>query len=77
MRDDARKTEQHIQEQEKKQLNTPVASLEKYQRQQRKELRLANGTLKIVAEGGTVCFQPVPHFALDMPGLFGIPVSCL
>jgi hypothetical protein len=76
-RDEAIETEHQIATQEKKKLNMPIAALDQYLRQPHKELRLANGTLKIVTEAGAVCFQPVPYFAHDMPGLFGIPISCL
>lgn len=75
-REEARKTEQHIAALEKKRLNTPVGSLEQYLRQPHKEIRLANGMLKIVTDAGEVCFQPVPYFARDAAGLFGIPTTC-
>lgn len=75
-RDEAQKTEQHIETLEKQKLNTPIASLEQYLRQPHKEIRLANGTLKIITDAGAVCFQPVPEFARNMPGLFGIPTTC-
>lgn len=75
-RDAARKTEQDIAALEKKKLNTPAASLEQYLRQPHKEIRLANGMLKIITDAGAVCFQPVPYFARDAAGLFGIPTTC-
>ena len=75
-RNEARKTEQHIAALEKKRLNTPAAYLEQYLKQPHKEIRLANGMLKIVTGAGAVCFQPVPYFARDATGLFGIPTTC-
>lgn len=75
-RDEARNTERQIAAQEKKKLDTPLGSLEQYLRQPHKELRLANGMLKIITDAGEVCFQPVPHFARDMSGLYGIPTTC-
>ncbi|BBI99861.1 hypothetical protein FGKAn22_15540 [Ferrigenium kumadai] len=75
-RDEARKTEQQLAAQEKKNLNTPLGSLEQYLRQSHKEQRLANGMLKITTEAGSVCFQPVPYFARDQAGLYGIPMTC-
>ena len=75
-RDEAIKTEQHIAAQEKKRLNTPAASLEQYLRQPHEEIPLANGMLKIVTDAGAICFQPVPYFARDTPGLYGIPTTC-
>ncbi len=41
-----------------------------------KEILFANGMRKIVTDHGAICFQPVPHFARDQAGLFGIPVTC-
>lgn len=75
-RDQARKTEQHIAALEKKRLDSPVGLLEQYLRQPHKEIRLANGMLKIITDAGAVCFQPVPYFAHDSAGVFGIPTSC-
>lgn len=75
-RNEARKTEQHIAALEKKRLNTPAGSLEQYLKLPHKEIRLANGMLKIITDIGAVCFQPVPYFARDAAGLFGIPISC-
>ena len=75
-RDDAKKAEQNIAALEKKRPDTPAGLLEQYLRQPHQEIRLANGMLKIVTDAGTVCFQPVPNFARDMPGLFGIPTTC-
>lgn len=75
-RDEARASEQLNAVQEKKKLSTPVATLEQYLRMPHKELRLANGTLKITTEAGEVCFQNVPDFARDHPELFSIPITC-
>ncbi len=75
-REDAIKTERQMAAQEKKKLDTPLGSLEQYLRQPHKEQRLANGMLKIITEAGAVCFQPIPHFARDQPGLYGIPTTC-
>lgn len=75
-RDEARNTGRQMSAQEKKKLDTPLGSLEQYLRQPHKEQRLANGMLKITTDAGTVCFQPVPHFARDQPGLYGIPTTC-
>lgn len=75
-RDEAIKTEQRMAAVEKQKLGTPAVALEQYLRQPHKEIRLADGTLKIITDKGAVCFQPVPYFARDMPGLFGIPSSC-
>lgn len=75
-RDEARNIERQMAKQEKKKLDTPLGSLEQYLRQPHKEQRLANGMLKIITDAGAVCFQPVPHFARDTPGLYGIPTTC-
>lgn len=75
-RDEARNTERQTISQEQKKLDTPLGSREQYLRQPHRELRLANGMLKIVTDAGAVCFQPVPYFARDMPGLYGIPMTC-
>ncbi|HEX5336857.1 MAG TPA: hypothetical protein VFW53_00290 [Gallionella sp.] len=75
-RDEARNAERQTAAQEKKKLDTPLGSLEQYLRQPHKEQRLANGMLKITTEAGSVCIQPAPSFAHDMPGLFGIPMTC-
>lgn len=75
-RDEARNTERQMAAQKKKKLDTPLGSLEQYLRQPHKEQRLANGMLKIITDAGEVCFQPVPHFARDQPGLYGIPTTC-
>lgn len=75
-RDEARKTEQHIAALEKKRLDSPVGLLEQYLRQPHKEIRLANGMLKIITDAGAVCFQPVPYFAHDSAGVYGIPTTC-
>ena len=75
-RDEARKTERRFAEEEKKKLNTPAGALAQYLRQPHEEIRLANGMLKIITDAGAVCFQPVPYFARDAAGLFGIPSTC-
>lgn len=75
-RDEARKTEQQIAALEKKRLNTPIGSLEQYLKQPHKEIRLANGILKIVTGTGTFCIQLAPYFARDSAGVFGIPTKC-
>lgn len=75
-RNEARRTEEQIASQEKKQLNTPVAAMLKTFKQPQKEVRLANGMLKITTETGTFCFQPPPAFARDQAGLYGIPSTC-
>ena len=75
-RDEARKTEQQIAALEKKRLNTPLGSLEQSLRQPYKEIRLANGILKIVTSTGTFCIQLAPYFARDSAGVFGIPTKC-
>ncbi|MFA6921028.1 MAG: hypothetical protein WC216_04240, partial [Gallionella sp.] len=74
--DDARKFEQRALAQEKRNLNTPAAALAQELRQPQKEIRLANGMLKIITAAGAVCFQPPPAFARDQPGLYGIPSTC-
>ena len=56
--DEAKRTEQQIASQEKKQLNTPAAAILQTFKQPQKEVRLANGMLKITTEAGTFCFQP-------------------
>ncbi len=76
VRNEARKAEQQIAAQEKQKLNTPLGMLMQNLKQPRKETRLANGMLKIVTDAGEVCFQPVPVFARDTPGLYGIPTTC-
>jgi hypothetical protein len=50
--------------------------LEQYLKVPHKEIRLANGMLKIITDAGAVCFQPVPYFAHDSAGVFGIPITC-
>lgn len=75
-RDEAKKTEQQIAALEKRKLNSPIGSLEQYLQQPQKEIHLANGMLKIVTDAGAVCFQPVPYFAHDATGIFGIPATC-
>lgn len=74
--DEARKTEQQVVVLEKKKLDSPIGSLEQYLKQPYKEIRLANGMLKIITAAGAVCFQPVPYFARDSAAVFGIPTSC-
>lgn len=74
--DEARKTERHFAEEEKKKLSTPAGALAQFLRQPHEELRLANGMLKIITDAGAICFQPVPYFARDTPGLYGIPTTC-
>jgi len=74
--DEARTNEQLDAAQEKKNLSTPAALLAQYLRVPHKEIRLANGMLKIVTDAGEICFQSTPDFARDTPGLFNIPISC-
>lgn len=74
--DDARKFEQHELAQEKRNLNTPIGALTQELRQPQKEIRMANGMLKIITAAGAVCFQPPPLFARDQAGLYGIPRTC-
>ncbi|HXU94476.1 MAG TPA: hypothetical protein VFP33_12545 [Gallionella sp.] len=75
-RDEARKTEQQLAAQEKRNLNTPLGALKQYLRQPHKEQRLANGMLKITTEAGSICFHPAPYFARDQAGLYGVPMTC-
>ncbi|MDD2701363.1 MAG: hypothetical protein PHH36_09010 [Sideroxydans sp.] len=75
-REDAKIIEQQRATEEQKKRTTPIASLEQYLLQPHQEIRLSNGTLKIVTDAGAVCFQPVPVFARDTPNLYGIPTSC-
>lgn len=75
-RDEARKIEQHMADLEKIRLQTPVGFLEQYLKQPVEEIRLANGMLKIMINGHSICFQLAPYFARDSAGVFGIPVSC-
>jgi hypothetical protein len=75
-RDEARKIEQHDAMQEKKRLMTPAALLEQYLRLPHKEIRLANGTLKIITSMGEICFQPVPYFARDNAAAFALATTC-
>lgn len=75
-RDEAKSAEQDHTTQERKKLSTPAVSLEHYLRQPHKEIRLANGMLKIITGAGAICFQAVPYFARDSTGVFGIPSSC-
>ncbi len=69
-------TEQQNIAAEKQRLATPAGQLEQYMRMPHKEILLANGVRKIVTEHGEMCFQPVPYFARDQAGLFGIPMTC-
>lgn len=75
-RDEARKTEQQIAKQEKIKRNTAVGWVEQDLKQPQKEIRLANGMLKIITDWGAVCFQPVPYFARESAGVFGMPITC-
>ncbi len=75
-RGDAIKTEQGIAALEKNKLNTPARSLQQYPQQPYQEMRLPNGTIKIITALGALCFQPVPHFAQDQKPLYGIPTTC-
>ncbi len=72
----AREEARKIEAQGEAKRNTPAGLLSRYLRQPHKEIRLANGMLKIVTDAGAVCFQPVPYFAHDTPGLFGLPTTC-
>lgn len=73
---EARTSEQARAASEKYRSNTPAGLLEQYMRMPHKEILFANGMRKIVTDHGAICFQPVPHFARDQAGLFGIPVTC-
>ncbi|HZW24135.1 MAG TPA: hypothetical protein VFF26_01510 [Gallionella sp.] len=75
-RNEARKAEQQFAAEEKKKLDSPIGALAQYLRQPHEKIRLANGMLKIVTDAGEICFQPPPTFARDMPGLYGIPMTC-
>lgn len=75
-RDEARTTEQRMAAQEQKRLNAPVVLLEHYLKQPHKEIRLANGMLKIITDFGAICFQPAPYFARESAGVFNIPTTC-
>lgn len=75
-RGEARKIEQESAAREKREQRMPVGLLAQYLRQPHSEIRLANGMLKIVTDAGEICFQAVPVFARDMPGLYGNPVTC-
>lgn len=74
--DEARKSERDNAAQERKKTNTPAGSLAKNLKQPYKEIRLANGMLKIIYAAGPVCYQAVPIFARDSADLFSIPVTC-
>ncbi len=75
-RDQGKKAEQQIAADEKKRLNSPIGLLEQYMRLPHKELRLANGILMVTTSFGRICYRPVPTFARDSAGLFGIPTTC-
>jgi len=75
-REEAISTERNWQELENIKRDTAAVLLEKYLRQPHKETRRADGTLRITTDMGEICFQPVPYFAKDMPGLYGVPVTC-
>lgn len=70
------RSEQQLAALEKTRQATPAGVLEQYMRIPHRELQLANGVRKIITDAGAVCFQPVPLFARDQAGLFGIPVTC-
>ena len=74
--DESRKVEQEAAALKNKKLNSPVVLLDQYLRQGQKEIRLANGMHKFFTKAGAICFQPVPVFARDSPGLYGIPTTC-
>ena len=73
---ESHKIEQEAAVLKNKKLNSPVILLDQYLRQGQKEIHLANGMLKIFTKAGAICFQPVPVFARDRPGLYGIPITC-
>ncbi len=73
---EGKKSEQQFAAAEKTRQDTPAGRLEKYMRMPHKELTLANGMRKITTDSGSICFQPVPLFAHDQAGLFGIPMTC-
>jgi len=74
--DEARKSAQDNAAQEEKKLHTPAGSLAQYLKQPYKEIRLANGMLKIISAEGAVCYHPVPYFAHDSADVFNIPTLC-
>jgi hypothetical protein len=74
-RDEGRKIEQNIAAQEKIRRNTPIGVMEQDIKQPEKEMRLANGMLKIITSAGEICFQPAPYFAHDT-GVFSLPIRC-
>ena len=76
--EEARLTERGVDAQKKRQLDTPIAALKKELLQPYKELRLANGKLKITNEDGSVyCMQTAaPYFAHDLPSLFKTIGTC-
>ena len=73
---EAREDERALAAQERNRLAMPAGSLAQYMRLPHREIRLANGLTKIVTDKGSVCFQPVPYYARDAGGLYGIPVTC-
>lgn len=75
-RNEGKRIEQQIASHEKNQLNTSAGAMLQTFKQSQKEVRLANGMLKITTEAGAVCFQPPPDFARDQAGLYGIPSTC-
>lgn len=75
-RNEGKRIEQQIASHEKNQINTPAGSMLQTFKQSQKEVRLANGMLKITTEAGAFCFQPPPDFARDQAGLYGIPSTC-
>ena len=75
-RDEGRKIEQDISAQEKIRRNTPIGLMEQDLKQPEKEMRLANGMLKIITKWGKICFQPAPFFARDTAGVFSLPIKC-
>jgi hypothetical protein len=74
-RDEARKIEQNNAAQEKISRSTPIDFLEQDLKRPQKEIRLANGMLKIITSAGEICFQPAPYFAHDT-GVFNLPIKC-
>jgi hypothetical protein len=75
-RDEGRRIEQYNAILEKNKPTTPASLLEQYLRQPHKEIRLANGTLKIITSMGEFCFQPVPYFARDNASTFAVSTTC-
>lgn len=75
-RNEARKTERQLATQEKMERNSPIGLIKQDLKQPQKEIRLANGMLKIITRWGEICFQPAPYFARDSAGVFGMPTKC-